>query len=75
MGWCSGDALCAFLWEDIRKYIPKKKRVEALMKIIEKFEGMDMDCYEEIAETPEGEEALKKLHPNWDWWWDEEPPK
>lgn len=66
MGWCSGGELCALLWEDVlREHIPEKKRVSVFAKMIDVFEENDMDCWEAIEELPEGEEALRKLHPEW----------
>lgn len=64
MGWCSGDRLCAEVWMEVRSYLPDEIRKDVLKRLVRIFEGEDMDCYDSIMETPEGEAALKELHPD-----------
>ena len=67
MGWCSGDALLGQAWEHIREHIAdEEERHELFVQLIDLFEDHDMDCYDSIMEFPEGEAALRQLHPDWD---------
>lgn len=63
MGWCSGDRICASVWEEIRPHIPEEIRVDLLQRVINIFEGEDMDCYDYIMDLPEGPAALNKIIP------------
>lgn len=66
MGWCRGDALLAEAWEHVQEFVTDHdQRVTLLTLLINEFESMDMDCYDCIQEFPEGEDALRQLHPEW----------
>ena len=47
MGWCSGGELLNEVWSIIREHLPKEKKCELSLKLIDAFEDMDCDVIEE----------------------------
>lgn len=47
MGWASGSMLAENLWEEIKKYLPKKHYKVVARKIIEEMESHDCDTIDE----------------------------
>lgn len=69
MGWASGTDLMSEIIDAAKEAIPEDwKRKEFYKKVISAFEDMDWDCQGEcLREDPAFDDALKKLHPDWDW--------
>ena len=65
MGWCAGDALLTEAWENIRVNVEEEERHDLFVSLIQLFEEHDMDCYDGIMDFPEGEAALRQIHPDW----------
>lgn len=59
MGWAGGSELLIDTWNQIRKFVPEKKREKTLSKLISLFENHDCDTTYEIENLwPESNKAL-----------------
>lgn len=47
MGWASGSSIADSVWDAIKKYIPKDKKLEVAKDIVEIFENQDCDTMHE----------------------------
>jgi len=71
VGWCTGSYICKDIWIKIRDYIPEEHRGKVLGEMVNRFSDEDADCWDELMDIPEFEEAMKVagLH---DFYFDEE---
>jgi hypothetical protein len=72
MGWAKGMSLLGEAWEEIDPLLTSSgashdDKVGICEKLIEVFESYDADDAECLYEIPAMLEALKNLHPEWDW--------
>lgn len=66
MGWSTGETLLCEAWEKLRDHIDDREQIEVLVELIALFEEYDMDCHTQIYDLEDGEEAMRKLHPDWE---------
>lgn len=76
MGWCSGtevfDKICeTALFGD---FLPFDKQVHLLIAMISAFEDRDWDCQDDSGyrDHPAFKAAMRQVHPDWDWLFDDE---
>lgn len=53
MGWASGSELAENIWNLIKPNIPKKKRAEIAVELVQLFEDADCDTICEVTELCE----------------------
>ncbi len=46
MGWCNGSFLAERLWDEMREFVPDKRKKEMAKIIYEMFCDEDADCWE-----------------------------
>ena len=66
MSWSEGESLLCETWEKVRDHVDGAEHYRVLAELIDLFEQSGMDCYNEIRDLEEGEEALRLLHPDWE---------
>jgi hypothetical protein len=64
VGWSSGSALFAEVWDIVKTHIPENKRIKVCEYLIDEFEKYDCDTIGE-CEDKYIQEALRSLHPDW----------
>lgn len=70
MGWGSGSTVMSPIIETAKKYVPAEVRKDFYKEVILALEDSDWDTQSEcIGQDPIFDEALKELHPTWDWSW------
>jgi putative lipoic acid-binding regulatory protein len=58
MGWASGSELADDVWKVVKKYIPKDKKKEVAIKIVDLFQDYDADAWENDG-------IAKVAYPEW----------
>ena len=69
MGWSGGSSLMDDIIEGVKEEVPDHNmRVKVYKHIIKSMEQCDWDTQSEcLRQDPAFDEALKEMHPNWDW--------
>jgi hypothetical protein len=62
MGWASGSSILLDVWSTVRGFVPEKKRVEVLTRLMTVFANHDCDTLNEVirSDWPESEPAYEK---------------
>lgn len=74
MGWASGTDIFDSTVKEVLKVDNKRQRMRIITALATAMEDHDWDvqCESEYWEHPEVREVFKRLHPNWDFDFEEE---
>ncbi len=50
MGWASGSELLEYVWDTVKKEIPRARRKHVAQRLVDIFEGADCDTVCEVEE-------------------------